>query len=139
MSTCSKPTQEDVNTYCNRRNGLNVMNLIPIIGPVISNAAGNSSYFKGKINDYQKAVDDISTKFETETQLWQKTVSSLVGENTQNIHNLMNLLFGDGVSNDGYISAVVDKKTFPLWEFAGYTTVTVICIIIILSVVIINE
>lgn len=139
MSICIKPTQDDVNKYCNRRNGLSLLNLVPIIGPVISNAAGNSSYFKGKINDYQNEVNSITAKYDAQTQIWQKTITNLVGENVQNIHNLMNLLFGDGVSNDGYIDALIDKKTFPLWEIAGYTTVTVICVIIILSVLVVNE
>jgi hypothetical protein len=139
MSTCNKPTQEDVNKYCNRRNGLGLLNLVPIVGPVISNAAGNASYFKGKIGDYQKELNNASSKYDVMSKQWVIAISNLAGENTQNIHNLINLLFTGGSSNNGYIGAIIDKKTFPLWEFAGYTGVTVVCIIIILSVLIINE
>ena len=139
MSICTKPTQNDINKYCNRRNGLSLLNFIPVLGPVIANAAGKSGYFNGKISDYQSEVTSVTAQFAAETKEWQKITSEVTGENVQNIHNLINLLFGDGISDNGYIDALVDKKTFPLWEFAGYTAVTVICIIIILSVLIVNE
>ena len=139
MSTCDKPTQEDVNKYCNRQNGLSMLNLIPLIGPAISSSAGKSDYFNGKINDYQDEVNSISAKYTAEQHEGQKAIEKLVGENTQNIHNLINLLFGDGGLSNGYIDALINKKMFPLWEIAGYTSVTVICMIIILSVLITNE